>query len=212
LIRRWPRLPAALLAGVLAALALSAWEAADGFTWFLEVFPVLLGVPLLIATRRRFPLTPLAYVLLAGHAAILITGGHYTYAKVPLFEWLRAPLHFRRNHFDRLGHFAQGFVPAVVAREVLVRSVGIRRRGWLAFLTVCVCLAISASYELLEWGVAEATGSAADAFLGTQGDPWDTQWDMFFALIGAACSLLALSRAHDRQLAELGQPAAFPPR
>ena len=201
--RPWISLRATLLAAVLAGLAVSAWRPADRFTWFLEVFPVLFGIPVLIATRRRFPLTSLAYVLLAAHAAILATGGHYTYAKVPLFEWLRAPFHFARNHFDRLGHFTQGFVPAVVAREVLVRAAGVRKRVWLAFLTVCVCLAISASYELLEWGVAEATGSAADAFLGTQGDPWDTRWDMFFALMGATISILTLSRAHDRQLAAL---------
>ena len=202
-MRKGDRLPAALFVAVTLLLVVSGWRPADRFTWVLEVFPVLIGVPILVATFRRFPLTPLAYVLVALHAAILITGGHYTYAKVPLFDWLRGPFHFRRNHFDRLGHFAQGFVPAVLAREILIRKTPLRSRGWLAFLGLAVCLAISASYELLEWGVAEATGSAADAFLGTQGDPWDTQWDMFFAGIGAAASLLLLSRLHERQLRRL---------
>jgi len=202
-MRKGGRLPAALLLAVTVLLVVSGWRPADRFTWVLEVFPVLIGVPILVATYRRFPLTPLAYVLVALHAAILITGGHYTYAKVPLFDALRGPFHFRRNHFDRLGHFAQGFVPAVLSREILIRKTPLRSRGWLAFLSLTVCLAISASYELLEWGVAEATGSAADAFLGTQGDPWDTQWDMFFAGIGAAASLLLLSRLHERQLRRL---------
>ena len=194
------RARAALLAGVVCVFVWSGWSPKDRLTWVLEVFPVIVAVPLLVATRRRFPFTTLAYVLIAFHAAILMVGGRYTYAEVPLFNWIRDAFHLARNHYDRLGHFAQGFVPAVVAREVLLRKTALRRGGWLFFLVTCVCLAISAVYELVEWGTAASSGSAADAFLGTQGDPWDTQKDMLFAGIGAIVSQLTIASAHDRQI------------
>ncbi len=194
------REPAVLLALLAVALVLSGLQPHDRFTWFLEVAPVLIGVPILLATYRRFPLTPLAYRLLFLHALVLIVGGHYTYAEVPLGFWLKNAFGFARNHYDRIGHFAQGFVPAILAREILRRKVGLRAGGWLFFLVTCVCLALSACYELFEWATAVATGSKAPAFLGTQGDPWDTQWDMLWALIGALTSQLLLARFHDRQL------------
>jgi len=173
-------------------------------TWVLEVFPVIGAVPLLIATRRRFPLTTLAYGLIAVHCCILMVGGRYTYAEVPLFNWIRDAFHQARNNYDRVGHFAQGFVPAIVAREILLRKTPLRRGGWVFFLVTSVCLAISAVYELVEWSAAATSGSAADAFLGTQGDPWDTQKDMLLAGIGAITAQLTLAKAHDRQLASLG--------
>ena len=197
------RVPLVLLAAVAAIFAWSGWRHADRMTWVLEVFPVVIAVPLLIATRRRFPLTTLAYVLIAVHAAILMVGGRYTYAQVPLFNWIRDAFHLARNHYDRLGHFAQGFVPAIVGREILLRKSPLRRGGWLFFLVTCVCLAISVVYELIEWSAAATSGSAADAFLGTQGDPWDTQKDMLLAGIGAIVAQLLLSRFHDRQIAAL---------
>ena len=175
----------------------------DRFTWFLEILPVLLGVPLLAFTWRRFPLTTLAYVLVTIHAIILLVGGHYTYAEVPLFNWIRDAFGLARNHFDRVGHFAQGFVPAILAREILLRRAPFRPGGWLFFMVTSICLALSALYELFEWGVAVATGTAAEAFLGTQGDVWDTQKDMAMCLVGAVTALLILSRAHDRALARL---------
>jgi putative membrane protein len=159
------------------------------------------ALPILIFTYKRFPLTPLAYRLILLHACILMIGGHYTYAEVPLGDWMKDAFGFARNHYDRIGHFAQGFVPAMVARELLIRHAVVRRRAWLPFLVVCFCLALSAFYEEIEWWTAEASGAAADAFLGTQGDPWDTQWDMFFALIGSITALATLSHLHDRQLA-----------
>jgi putative membrane protein len=157
----------------------------------------------LLATRRRFPLTTLAYVLIAIHACILMVGGRYTYAEVPLGNWVRDALHLARNHYDRLGHLAQGFVPAIIAREVLLRKTGLRRGGWLFFLVTSVCLAISAVYELIEWGTAATSGASADAFLGTQGDPWDTQKDMLCAGFGAIVAQLSVTGIHDRQLAAL---------
>jgi len=195
------REPAVLLLLLLLCLVLSAVGARDSFTWFLEVLPIFIGVPILIATYRRFPLTPLAYRLIFVHALILMVGGHYTYAQVPLGFWMKGLFGFARNHYDRIGHFAQGFVPAILIREILLRKTPLSSRGWLFFLTTCVCLSISACYEFVEWGTAIATGSKADAFLGTQGDPWDTQWDMLWALIGAVISQLLLAPAHDRQLA-----------
>lgn len=194
-----------LYAGV---LVWSAIAPRDYFTWFLEVLPALIALPLLIATRRRFPLTPLAYWLILVHAVILMVGGHYTYAQVPLFDWLREALGWQRNNYDKVGHLAQGFVPALLAREILVRLRVVRGRGWLNFFILCFCLALSAAYELIEWGVAVASGDNAVAFLATQGDPWDTQSDMAFALLGAGLALLTLARLHDRQLARLagGQP------
>jgi putative membrane protein len=169
----------------------------------MEVAPVLIAAPFLFATRRSFPLTSLVLVLIALHCSILIVGGHYTYAEVPAGFWVRDLLGWNRNPYDRLGHFAQGFVPAIVAREILLRKSPLVRGGWLFFLVTCVCLAISACYEFIEWGAALASGSGATAFLGTQGDVWDTQWDMFMALIGALTAQLTLARAHDRQLARL---------
>ena len=198
------REPLVLLLLIVVGLALSAVGAHDRFTWFLEVAPIFIGVPVLVATYRRFPLTPLAYRLIFVHALILMVGGHYTYAEVPLGYWMKDLFGFARNHYDRIGHFAQGFVPAILAREVLLRKTPLRSRSWIFFLVTCVCLAISACYEFIEWGTAVATGSKADAFLGTQGDPWDTQWDMLWALIGSVTGQLMLRRVHERQLATLG--------
>ncbi len=188
---------------VLAVLLWSGISPHDRFTWWLEVAPVLIGLPLVIATNRRFPLTPLVQVLLAIHAIILMVGGKYTYAEVPAGFWVRDALGLARNHYDRLGHFAQGFVPALLAREILWRRSPLRGSRWLPFLVICICLALSACYEFIEWFAALATGESATAFLGTQGDVWDTQWDMFLALCGAIVALLTLSRIHDRQLAAL---------
>lgn len=189
-----------LLVAVLVGLAWSAIAPFDRYTWFLEVAPVLIALPLLIATWRRFPLTPLVYGLMAAHAGVLMVGGHYTYAEMPLFDWLQVQLDLKRNHYDRVGHLAQGFIPAMVAREILLRASPLKPGGWLFFLVLCICLALSASYELLEWWVAELSGSDATAFLATQGDVWDTQKDMLLALIGAAAAQLLLSGTHDRQL------------
>ncbi|PWB51765.1 MAG: DUF2238 domain-containing protein [Nitrosomonadales bacterium] len=193
----------ALLLLVLAVLAWSGWQPKDRFTWFLEVAPVLIGLPLLIFSFRRFPLTPLAYALLSLHAVILMVGGHYTYAEMPLFNWLRDTFELARNHYDRVGHVAQGFAPAIVAREILLRRSPLQTGKWLVFLTTCVCLAVSACYEFIEWWVALASGDEAVAFLATQGDVWDTQWDMFLALCGALASQLMFARLHERQLAAL---------
>jgi len=185
------------------ALVWSAARPHDYFTWWLEVFPALIGVALLIATAHRFPLTPLLYVLLFLHALILMIGGHYTYAEVPLGFWMQRTFDLARNDYDRIGHFAQGLVPAIIAREILIRRDVVRRRGWLFVIVVAICLAISALYELLEWQVAIRTGSKGDAFLGTQGDVWDTQEDMATAFVGAITALLLLSRLHDRQIARV---------
>jgi putative membrane protein len=192
---------AGLVVLVVLGLLWSGWAPSDRFTWWLEVAPVLLALPILLATARRFPLTPLLCVLLAVHAVILMVGGHWTYAEVPAGFWVKDALHLARNPYDRLGHLAQGFVPAILARELLWRRSPLRGSRWLPPLVVSVCLAISACYELLEWRVAVATGEAADAFLGTQGDVWDTQWDMALAGLGAVAALLLLSRLHERQLA-----------
>jgi len=188
---------------LLAALAVSGWAPYDRGTWLLEVAPVMIVLPILWATRRQFPLTPLLYVCIIAHALVLIGGGTYTYARVPLGFGLQDLLGFSRNPYDRIGHFFQGFVPALAAREILLRGTFVRGRRMLAFLVVCVALAISAFYELIEWWAALALGQGADAFLGTQGDPWDTQWDMFMALIGAVVAQLSLSRVQDRQLSQL---------
>ena len=194
------REPAILLIATMVALIVSRVGALEPGTWLLEVAPILIVAPILVLTARRFPLTPLVYRLLFVHALILMLGGHYTYAKVPLGFWAQDAFGLARNHYDRVGHLAQGFVPAMLAREVLLRRSPLKRGKWLGFLVVCVCLALSATYELIEWLAAVLGGSAADAFLGTQGDVWDTQWDMFMALIGATSALLLLSRVHDRQL------------
>jgi putative membrane protein len=193
--------PLILLALTAIALIASGIDPHDRATWFLEVAPVVIGAAVLIPTYRRFPLTPLLYRLIFVHALVLILGGHYTYARVPLGFWAQDLFDLARNHYDRFGHFMQGFVPAVLARELLLRRTPLRPGGWLFFLVVCVCLGFSATYELLEWGSAVVAGSAADDFLGTQGDVWDTQWDMFMALLGAITALLTLSRVHDRELA-----------
>lgn len=193
-----------LLGIVLAVLVWSGHEPRDRFTWFLEVLPVLLALPLLFLTRRAFPFTRLAYGLMAMHAVVLMIGGHYTYAEMPVFEWLQGELGWARNHYDRVGHVVQGFVPAILAREILLRTSPLRPGKWLTFLVLCVALAISAFYELVEWWVAVASGDEAVAFLATQGDVWDTQWDMLLALLGAIAALLLLSGVHTRQLRRRG--------
>jgi putative membrane protein len=198
-----PHLPIALAVVVFVALVISGIGPYDRATWWLEVAPVLVAVPLLAATWQRFPLTPLVYWLIAIHALILILGGHYTYARVPLGFWVQDWLDLARNHYDRLGHLAQGFVPAMVVREILLRLSPLERGGWLFFLVTCVCLAVSAFYEFIEWWVALIVGSGADEFLATQGDVWDTQWDMFLAFTGAIVAQLLLGRTHDRQLEAL---------
>jgi putative membrane protein len=197
---------AAMLAVVLTALLISGIGPYDRLTWWLEVAPVLIAVPVLLATFRRFPLTPLLYGLIALHALILMYGGHYTYARTPLGFWIQDLFDLSRNHYDRIGHLAQGFVPAIAAREILLRRSPLGPRGWLPFLVVCVCLAISATYEFVEWWTALLAGGAAQDFLATQGDVWDTQWDMLLAACGAIASLAVLSPLHDRQLARLRQP------
>ncbi len=169
-------------------------------TWMLEVLPAVVGFAVLAATRNRFPLTPLAYLLILVHCIILMVGGHYTYAEVPLFDWIRDGFGLERNNYDKVGHFVQGFVPAIVAREILVRNAIVAGKGWMSFIIVCVCLAISAFYELIEWWVAILSDEAAEAFLGTQGYVWDTQSDMMYALVGAIMALLLLSRVHDKQI------------
>lgn len=196
----------ALLGGIVAAaLLLSGIQPYDRPTWLLEVFPVLLAAPVLAATRRRFPLTTMLYVLIAVHALILILGARYTYARVPLGFWLQDFFQLDRNPYDKIGHLAQGFVPALIAREILWRCRYLSSKGMTAFLSLCVALAISACYELLEWGAALALADGATDFLGTQGDHWDTQEDMFFALVGACAALLFFTRAHDRQMAGVEQ-------
>jgi putative membrane protein len=175
----------------------------DYFTWFLEVFPVLIALPLLVMTYNKFPLTNLVYGLIAVHMVILLVGGHYTYAEMPLFSWLRDYYGWDRNYYDRLGHVAQGFVPAMIARETLLRTSPLRLGKWLFFVVVCVCLAMSAFYEFIEWWVALASGSDALAFLATQGDVWDTQWDMFLAFLGAISAQVLLAKVHLRQMRQM---------
>jgi putative membrane protein len=199
--RRNPlELPVALLAVVVIALVWSGTEPYDRLTWVLEVIPVLIAVPLLAWTARRFPLTPLVYVLIALHAVILMYGGHYTYALTPLGDWMREAFGFSRNHYDRIGHLMQGFGPAIVARELLLRTSPLRPGKWLFVLITLSILGVSAVYEFSEWWVALAGGDSAGAFLGTQGDVWDTQWDMFLAGCGAVAAQLLLGRVHDAQL------------
>ena len=175
----------------------------DYFTWMLEVFPIFIALPILFITYKKFPLSNLVYGLILFHAIILMVGGHYTYAEVPLFNWLRDTYDLSRNYYDRLGHFTQGFVPAIITREILLRKNIVRQGAWLFFITCCICLSISACYELIEWRVAVATGSGADAFLGTQGDVWDTQWDMFTALIGAITAQIGLAKWHNQSMRAL---------
>ncbi|MDP3211060.1 DUF2238 domain-containing protein [Methylotenera sp.] len=178
----------------------SAINPADRLTWVLEVAPVVIALPLLFFTYRSFVFTPLVYVLILIHALILLVGGHYTYAEVPLFNWLRDTYELSRNYYDRVGHFAQGFVPAMVAREILLRKSPLVAGRWLFFIVSCICLSISAFYEFIEWWVAVYEGGAADAFLGAQGDVWDTQWDMLIALAGAVTAQVFLVKVHDRQM------------
>jgi putative membrane protein len=194
-----------LLLMFLGMLIWSGYEPKDRLTWLLEVAPALIGAVLMIVTYARFPLTGMAYVLVWFHAAILLIGGHYTYGEMPLFNWLRDIFDLDRNYYDRLGHIFQGFVPAIITREILLRLSPLRSGKWLFFLVTCVCLAISAFYEILEMLAAKLSDDGAVAFLATQGDVWDTQWDMFFALGGALAALILLSHWHDRQLRKLTQ-------
>ena len=175
----------------------------DYFTWFLEVFPALIGLVVMAATYKRFRLTPLTYFLILVHSVILMVGGHYTYAEVPLFDWIRDIFNLERNNYDKVGHLAQGFIPAIIAREILLRLQVFARKGWLPFMVICICLAISAFYELVEWWAALLSGEAAEAFLGTQGYIWDTQSDMALALLGAILALFLLTKIHDRQLQKM---------
>ena len=191
------------LAIFFSVLLWSAVRPHDYFTWFMEVLPAIIAFVILAATYKRFRLSALASWLILVHAVILMIGGHYTYAEVPLFDWVRDVFHQGRNNYDKVGHFAQGFVPAIIARELLLRKTPLRPGAWLSFITVSICLAISALYELFEWAVAEATGDAAEAFLGTQGYQWDTQSDMAFALLGAIMAVVLLGRYHDAQVSRI---------
>lgn len=186
-------------------LVWSGIEPKDTVTWMLEVAPAVVGAAILLVTRKRFPLTRLTYALILIHCVILMVGGHYTYAEVPVGEWFRDLFDPPRNNYDKLGHLAQGFIPAIITREVVIRLNVFNSAAWRNFFIVCFCLAVSAFYELIEWWVALMSDEAADAFLGTQGYVWDTQSDMFVALVGAILALVLLGRVHDRQLAELAE-------
>ena len=194
------KLHLSLLTGIFFVFCWSLINCADLFTWCLEAFPVVLAAVVLLFFYRIIRLTNICYVLIAIHAVILLIGAHYTYAEVPLFNWLRDTFELSRNHYDRLGHFFQGFAPAIVIREVLMLATPLKKGKWLSFIIVSICLAISAAYELLEWIVAEITATGAEAFLGTQGDVWDSQKDMAWCLVGAIVSLILLSKLHDKQL------------
>ena len=200
---QYDTVPKALLASVAVVLVWSVIGCHDLFTWFLEVMPALIALPVLLWLYPRFRFTNLVYALIAVHATILMVGGHYTYALMPVFAWIKDWLHLDRNYYDRLGHFAQGFIPAFIAREVLLRVTSLQRGKLLSYLVFSCCMAISAMYELFEFAAAKLTGTAADAFLGSQGDVWDTQWDMTWCLIGTICSLLLMSGIHDRALSKL---------
>ena len=190
---------------IFALLVVTAVKPYDRSTWFMEVAPVLIAGPVLVLTYRRFPLTSLLYMLIVLHAIVLITGGAYTYARVPFGFWLEDAFSFSRNPYDRIGHFLQGFVPVLLAREILLRGRYVSNRRMAAFLSICVAMAISAWYELIEWAAALILGQAAHDFLGTQGDPWDTQWDMFMCFVGSVVALLSLSREHDRQIEKMNR-------
>ena len=192
-----------LLATFLVILVWSGINPKDHFIWFLEVVPAIVGAVVLVAIYPKVKLTMLVYCLIWLHALVLMVGGHWTYAEMPLFSWLRDEYGLARNYYDRVGHIMQGFVPAIIAREILLRNSVVKGRAWLFFIVTCICLAVSVFYEFIEWWVAIASGSAADEFLATQGDIWDTQWDMFLALCGATASQILLARWHDRQLASL---------
>jgi putative membrane protein len=176
----------------------------DYFTWILEVFPAILGFIALVLTFNKFRFSYFTYIMILAHCYILFIGGHYTYALVPLFDWVKEVFHQARNNYDKVGHFTQGFVPALIARELFIRKNIIQKRGWLAVLTVCVCTTISVLYEFLEWFVSVASGSSGDSFLGTQGDIWDTQSDMLFAMIGATCMVIFFAKLQDKQIKNLG--------
>ena len=191
------------IAVFLLVLTWSAIEPADRLTWWMEVIPAILGLGVLLVTRQRFPLTGLVYFLILIHAVILMVGGHYTYAEVPIGDWLRDLTGGERNNYDKLGHLAQGFVPVMIAREIMIRNKIVAVRGWLTFLLLCIVLALSAFYELIEWWAALLSAEAADAFLGTQGYVWDTQSDMLWALSGAVLALLTLSGWQDRQISSI---------
>ncbi|RMA80990.1 DUF2238 domain-containing protein [Umboniibacter marinipuniceus] len=191
------------LIGFTAVLVWSGINPKDQFTWFLEVLPALIGLVLLAVSYQRFPLTPMLYGFILLHCWILMVGGHYTYAEVPAFDWLRDTFNMERNNYDKVGHFAQGFIPALLAREILIRRQVVKSIAWMNLFIVSICLAFSAFYELIEWWVAVASGEGAEAFLGTQGYVWDTQSDMALALVGAICSVILLAKWHDRQLTQL---------
>ena len=193
----------ALVTLFFAGLIISAINPHDYFTWILEVFPAILGFLALLLTFKRFRFTYLTYIFILLHCYVLFIGGHYTYAMVPAFDWIRDILHQARNNYDKVGHFCQGFVPAMIVRELFIRRNVVQKQGWIAFLTVCVCATISVLYELLEWLVSVASGSAGDSFLGTQGDIWDTQSDMLFAIIGATCMVIALAKIQDRLISKM---------
>ncbi len=200
-------LPLTLGVALAALLVISGWAPYERGTWWLEVAPILIAVPVMIVSYRRFPLTRLLYVLIFVHAVILLVGGAYTYARVPLGFWLQELLGADRNPYDKIGHFAQGFVPALVARELFIRGGYVRGRKMTTFLCIAVAMAISACYELVEWGAALALGQGADEFLGTQGYVWDTQSDMWYALLGACAAMLLMSRWHDREIARIERSA-----
>jgi putative membrane protein len=203
-----PRSHLLLIAIFWLTFVLSAIRPHDYFTWFLEVFPAVVGFVALVVTYRRFQFTTLVYAFVCLHCIVLFVGGHWTYALVPLGDWMKPLLHTARNDYDRVGHFMQGFVPALIARELIIRLGVLRRNKWLFFLVTCICLAISATYELFEYGVAVASGTKSDAFLGSQGDPWDTQNDMLTALIGAILAQLIFGKMQNRAMAKLPQNLA----
>jgi putative membrane protein len=207
-MNRIPRPHLALLTTVLVVILWSRWRPYDPFTWWLEVSPALAGLALLLGTYRRFRFTTLCYTLIAIHICVLCVGGHYTYARVPFFDYLRPLFAWQRNNYDRVGHLMQGFVPAIIAREVLLRLQVLRRTKWLPFLVLSICLAISALYELIEWCTALLSGAAANDFLGSQGDVWDTQEDMCCALVGALVALVSLSALHNRAIRKLEETTA----
>ena len=194
-----------LVCAYLLGLVITGIDPHDHFTWILEIFPALIGFAVLVATFGKFRFSDLTYVLILAQCYVLFIGGHYTYAEVPLFNWIKEVFHQSRNNYDKLGHFAQGFVPAIIAREFFIRREVVRKGPWLPVLTVCVCLSVSVLYEFLEWFVAVVSVQSAEAFLGTQGDVWDTQWDMLFALIGAVCMIVFFSKIHDRQIGKIQQ-------
>jgi putative membrane protein len=192
--------PSILLILFVVVLLWSGIQPKETFTWMLEVFPAIIGTIILILTRKSFPFTPLVYTFIFIHACILCVGGHYTYAEVPAFDWIKEVFHQSRNNYDKVGHFAQGFVPALIIRELFIRKEVVAKNGWLGLIVVSICMAISAAYELLEWLVSVFSGEAGDAFLGTQGYVWDTQSDMLYAMIGAITAWILLSSIQNKQI------------